>query len=267
VQPELAVSEHDDTRFSLFWELIQHVRGRSQRLGEHRLLVGHAVRDRDQATFRHDQSLCQCAVSTRDAEHSAPGAMMAVPFGAVRASLTAGVDVCDHPAPAPARCIAFEDLPDEFVPEHTVEAEVATHQLQVRVADTGQAHRDERLTLCSLRLGVVAEQLRSVAEYQGEHAPGSVSRGWRDVERAVAHPELASGAAMRIARGLAATRCAFTVLGQQSFVARIGGWCILAVHEPLLGRSMAAAAALGCSAERLRGQIRAAGSRSAAGGC
>ena len=110
----------------------------------------------------------ECAVCIEDTHHLSVRAVALESLGTGRTALAGEVDLTDHALPAQLFGALFHD-PHELVPERAAKAHVATHDLEVRLADTGQAHADDDSLITRPRLRDVLELDAATVKSEGVH--------------------------------------------------------------------------------------------------
>ena len=151
--------------------LLLDLEGGGERLGEDGRVRRDGVRYQMQVLDREREILGEGAVPAHDAEHGAALAVRA-PAGRTRgAGTTHRVDLPDDAAADERRRPPLDDA-DELVARNAGEGVVAARQLDVRVADPGADHPNERLARGRLRdRNVVPEAQATVLEPESEHVP------------------------------------------------------------------------------------------------
>ena len=143
-------------------DLLQDLDRGSERLGEHRGVVAHAVGHAVQVRERETKELGVRAVAVDDAEHGARLAVGRASGPAGGADTARVVDLADDTCAQPLGVRSLHDLADELVAEDSGVRVVAALQLEVGAADAGEADAHERFTGgAGVRNGNVAYGQRS----------------------------------------------------------------------------------------------------------
>jgi len=170
-QPEPPVAQHRDEGLALEVELVGGVHRRGEGFCEHRPVVVHRVRDRDEVHNRQAEPLGEAAVAPGDPEHRAVPAMVAEPCAAHIALAAHRVDRTHHPLALEPLGEFLLDRADrvellhrahELVPERdrlviSVAVHVAAGDFEVRGADSHPQGTDQRLARPRFRVGRVRE--------------------------------------------------------------------------------------------------------------
>ncbi len=143
-QSQLPVAQHDDT--VIITKVIEAVCGGGEWFREHRCIVRYVIRYSHEVPFGKRESFGQRAVPCSDPEHGPPGAVVSVPGQAIVAGSTPRVDVANNPFPEPRRVARFEHIRHELVSQDSTVRHVSARDLDVRIADAGNAHAKQRFS-------------------------------------------------------------------------------------------------------------------------
>ena len=127
-------------------DLLQDLDRGSERLGEHRGVVAHAVGHAVQVREREAQELGVRAVAVDDAEHGSRLAVGRASGSAGGAGAARVVDLADDARAEPVGVRSLHDLADELVAEDSGVGVVAALQLEVGAADARQRDAHKRFT-------------------------------------------------------------------------------------------------------------------------
>ena len=168
---QLPVAHHDDAVAGADPDLLPHLEGGGQGLGEDGDVVRDAIRHLVQVRHRQREALGEGAVAAADAEHGAPLAVGPAAGPARRAHAARRVDLTHHPAARPRlRARRRLDAAHELVARDPRERVVPPRELQVGVADP--RHEDPHARLARGRLRprqVVAQPDRLFLQPQPAH--------------------------------------------------------------------------------------------------
>src|SRR5579875_991325 len=142
-----SVAQHNDAVGGLDMNLLEHLEVSGQRLDKDRLLIAHALRYQVQVPGWQRQVLSERSVTIDDAQCAAVGAMCRHVLLAIKtiSTVAGGIDFANHALAdqggergGTGAFVHRLDHTNKFMPQHTPKAHIATHDLQVGIANSCQ---------------------------------------------------------------------------------------------------------------------------------
>lgn len=153
---QLSIAEHGRFAEIARFDLLQYFTSCRERFDEHSPLIGNGIRNEVQVLQRQGQKLSECAIVRNDAENGPSRAMRFQTTLAKVANRTiairgaADVNFAADPVPQPLLFLFRGDamqvgyFADELMAGNAVKRLVATKDLEIGVANTGQTNANQR---------------------------------------------------------------------------------------------------------------------------
>src|SRR5882762_474452 len=180
---ELAIAKHAGLTVRADVYLLEDLARRGQRFGEHGHIIGDAAGHAVQIHDRQRQEFCAGAVMAQNSQDAAARAMRLNSAAAIAAHLLLAkrakpqpgareIDFSDDAPPDPVLVFCAGDVHDiahEFVAERAFKTVIATQDFNIRIADSRQAHADQRPARLQSRLRLLHQRKMISTCDGGEH--------------------------------------------------------------------------------------------------